>query len=142
MNMVDASNYGDYNFEFAPDARKFEPGSYNIPGIWALSASCELLLEVGMAQVWERVYALTSRFCAGIEKKGYQVYSPREHEDECSGIVIFEAADANAKPQAAAIVSELEQQGMVIVVREGRLRASIHFYNTNEQIDEVIEQLP
>jgi len=141
MNMVDASNYGDYNFEFAPDARRFEPGSYNIPGIWALAASAELLLEVGIESVWSRVYGLTSRLCEGLAKKGYQVVSPRNDEVECSGIVIFESANGD-KPPAASVVSELEKQGIVIVVREGRLRASVHFYNTEAQVDRLVEAIP
>lgn len=40
MNMVDAGNYGDYRFELQEDARRFEPGSWNVPGILALGAAC------------------------------------------------------------------------------------------------------
>ena len=40
------------------------------------------------------------------------------------------------------IVADLEKQGIVIVVREGRLRASPHFYNTDEQIDRLVAALP
>ncbi len=39
-------------------------------------------------------------------------------------------------------MADLEQQGIVIVVRDGRLRASPHFYNTFEQMDRLVEALP
>ena len=143
MNMVDSSNYGDYRFEFDPTARRFEPGSYNIPSILALGASLRLLLEVGIDRVWQRVESLTARLCQGLVEKGYRVFSPRG-EGERSGIVVFDRPDPAARrtPASQQIVADLEQQGIIIVVREGRLRASPHFYNTPSQIDTVIQSLP
>ena len=141
MNMVDAGNYGDYRFEFQPDARRFEPGSWNIPGVMALAASLELLLSVGVegsGGVWARVEALTQRLCRGLEAQGYRVFSPRTDPAERSGIVAFEPPGGIDLHR---VVDELEKQGIVIVVREGRLRASPHFYNTESQVDRLLESL-
>ena len=146
MNMVDAGNYGDYRFEFQPDARRFEPGSWNLPGILALGASLDLLLEVGVDAVWTRVEALTRQLEAGLKARGYRVHSPRAVEGERSGIVIFSpaagAGGAVGRAELLRRVAELERAGIVIVVREGRLRASPHFYNTAQQIDQLLEALP
>lgn len=143
MNMVDAGNYGDYNFEFQPDARRFEPGSWNIPGIHGLGASIDLLLDVGIDNVWQRVDALTSRFCEGAAEKGYDIFTPRSDPDERSGIVIFSAPERlGGSEKHREIVHELEKQKIVIALREGRLRVSPHFYNTAEQIDQLIDALP
>ena len=119
--MVDAGNYGDYRFEFEKDSRRFEPGSYNIPGIMALGASIELLMEVGIDNVWSRIEALTSQLCTGLGRKGYRVFSPRE-DGQKSGIVAFQPPVGAGELQQ--IVAELEKKNIVIVVREGRLRAS------------------
>ena len=54
--------------------------------------------------------------------------------------MIFEPPDE--APTLPQIVADLERQGIVIVVREGRLRASPHFYNTPAQIDRLVEALP
>jgi selenocysteine lyase/cysteine desulfurase len=134
MNMIDANNYGDYRFEFQMDARRFEPGTYNVPGILALGASIDLLLEVGIDNVWPRVESLTQRLCDGLRDKGYRVFTPRDDPAERSGIVCFEPRE-NGKAARQQIVDSLEQRGIVIVEREGRLRASPHFYNGDEQID-------
>jgi len=151
MNMVDASDYGNYKFEFEMDARRFEPGSYNIPGILGLGASIDMFLDIGMDVVWGKIEALTARLVEGLEGKGYRIFSPRG-EGERSGIVIFDppppppppvpAPEGREVPDAKRIVGSLEQQGIVIVVREGRLRASPHFYNTVEQIDGLVAALP
>ena len=143
MNMVDAQNYGDYRFEFQPDARRFEPGSWNIPGILGLGASLDLIKEVGIDTIWQRVDALTTRFCEGIAQKGYEVFSPREQPEERSGIVIFTAPERVGGHEAhRKIVNDLEQDGVIIALRNGRLRFSPHFYNTGEQIDRLVEALP
>ncbi len=143
LNMVDAHDYGNYRFEFQPDARRFEPGSYNIPGILGLGGSLELLLEVGVEQVWASIETLTARLCDGLREIGWQVFSPR-HEGERSGIVIFEPP-ATTRPrnqsELTRLVNALEQQGIIIVTRNGRLRASPHFYNTPDQIDALLDAL-
>lgn len=140
MCMEDAANYGDYRYALLPDARRFEPGSYNIPGILALGASLDLLAAVGIDTVWQRVEGLTRRLCEGLAARGYRVFSPRRDPEERSGIVSFEAGAGKPPPQA--IVDHLAGQQIVIVTREGRLRASPHYYNTPEQIDRLLAALP
>lgn len=140
MGMVDAQDFDHYRFELLPDARRFEPGSYNIAGILALGASLAMLLEVGIDTVWSRVESLTDRLCQGLEVKGYRVFSPRRDPAERSGIVSFEPPAGRPSPQQ--IATDLEQQKIILAVRSGRLRASPHFYNTPEQVDRLLAALP
>jgi selenocysteine lyase/cysteine desulfurase len=140
MNMVDAHNFGSYNFEFRDDARRFEPGSYNVPGLLAMGASIEFLLEVGTDTIWQRIEQRTARLCEGLQQKGYRIFSPRETEAERSAIVIFEPPESAGDPEK--ITQHLAQQQIHIVLRNGRLRASPHFYNTLEQMDQLVEALP
>ena len=139
MNMVDAHNYSNYRFELLPDARRFEPGSYNVAGILGLGASLDLLLQIGVENIWRQVEALTSRLCDGLAAKGYRLFSPRTGPDERSGIVVFEPPTSI---DPAKLVADLQKRGIVIVVRDGRLRASPHFYNTPDQIDRLVQALP
>lgn len=139
MCMVDADRYGDYRFELRTDAGRFEPGSYNVPGVLALGASMALLEDVGAEVIWSRIEALTTRLCDGLASKGYRVFSPRGR-GERSGIVVFEPPSGGGS--CADVVAALRRQDIVIVVREGRLRASPHFYNTQEQIDHLLDALP
>lgn len=141
-NMVDAQDYLNYRYDFRGDAVRFEPGSLNIPGVLALGASIEMFLELGMEAVWRRIEGLTTRLCDGLSAKGYHVISPRGDPRQRSGIVVFEPAAEAGKPAPAKIVADLEKQGIIIVLRDGRLRASPHFYNTLQQIDQLIHALP
>ncbi len=140
MCMVDANDYGDYRFELETDGRRFEPGSYNIPGIAALGASIEMMIAIGIDDIWSQIEALTARLCDRLQRKGYAVFSPRGDEAERSGIISF-SPPAGA-PALQQIVTDLENLNIVVVVREGRLRASPHFYNRAEQIDALVDALP
>lgn len=138
MCVVDASSYGDYRLEFEQDARRFEPGSYNVAGALAMGASLDLLLRVGVDEVWSRIERLTGHLCAGLAERGYRIASPRD-DGERSGIVSFEPPIDGPPP--AQIVARLKREGIIIVEREGRLRASPHFYNTVEQVDRLLAAL-
>ncbi len=138
LNMVDPYNFGDYNFEFSKTAQRFEPGTYNISGNLAIGASVDMLLELGIDNISERVLGLTDHLCEMLEAKGYTICSPRQQEYK-SGIVVFEKQGLD---KTSAVISKLEKEKIIIVLREGKFRASPHFYNTFEQIDQLVSLLP
>jgi len=141
LNMVNAEDYLAYRYEFEGDARRFEPGTWNVPGVLAMGKSLEVLLGTGIEAVWREVEALTARAAAGVAEKGYRVVSPREVAGERSGIVIFEKPGAEAGEHRR-IVNDLEKAGVVIALRNGRLRVSPHAYNTVEEVDRLVAALP
>ncbi|HMB95614.1 MAG TPA: hypothetical protein VKK61_06205 [Tepidisphaeraceae bacterium] len=71
-------------------------------------------------------------------KKGYTIASPRSG-NQFSGIVSFASPTHNHED----IKKSLQKEKRIeIAVRHGRLRASPHFYNTEQQIDRLIDALP
>ncbi|HMD53484.1 MAG TPA: aminotransferase class V-fold PLP-dependent enzyme, partial [Phycisphaerae bacterium] len=120
-----------------PDAKRFECGSYNIPGILGLGASLEVISKIGIDLISRRILGLTDRLVAGLVQKGYKIVSSRR-SGEASGIVSFTAAH---HPHAQ-IISSLEAGKIIIALREGRLRVSPHFYNTPEDMDRLLAMLP
>jgi len=138
MCMKDAHNFGDYNLEYLDDARRFDSGSYNLAGIWGLGASIDWLLDIGIENIWGRIQTLTDRLAKGVQAKGYRLVSSRD-PSEVSGIVAF-VSDTHDHTR---LVNHLRQEyRTVIAAREGRLRASPHFYNTEDEIDQLIDHLP
>ncbi len=138
MNVVNADDYGHYDFTLKPDAGRFECGTHNVGGLLAMKASIELLMEVGLERVGGRIRTLTQHVIEGLQRKGYQVVSPRG-EGEWSGIVSF----ASTKHDHMDIWKRLRKEHCIeIAVREGRLRVSPHFYNTQEQMDKLVGTLP
>jgi cysteine desulfurase/selenocysteine lyase len=138
MNVADPLNYGTIDYTLRADARRYEPGSYNVAGLLALKASADLLASIGVDAVSARLRALTDRLVAGLRDNGCRVASPRG-EGEWSGIVSFSAADP-ATHRAAWQRLRAEHR-TEIALREGRLRCSPHFYNTDAQVDRLIDRL-
>ncbi|MFK7790595.1 MAG: aminotransferase class V-fold PLP-dependent enzyme, partial [Phycisphaeraceae bacterium] len=139
LGKVNPLDYGNYDERYLPDARRFEPGTWNIAGIRGMGASLGLLMEVGMETVWSRVDALCQHLRGRLTEKGYQVVSP-PRPSERSGIVAFDWPGHEAK--YAGIVRSLAGQRTIIAQRMGHLRASPHFYNTIEQMDQLVDALP
>jgi len=138
MNVINAQDYGDFDYTLRADAGRFECGSHNIAGFLGLKASMEMLLEIGIERVFDRIKLLTDRLIQGVELKGYRVVSPRDI-GHWSGVVSFVSEKLNHEDIFRAL---RKNHRVEIAVREGRLRVSAHFYNTTEQIDRLIDLLP
>ena len=137
-SVVNPMDFGNYNFELHMDAKRFEPGTHNIPGMLAMGASIDLLLEVGIGTIWDTVQKLNDQLCDGLPNAGCRVISPRG-KGQASGSVVFEPINDVINPKQ--VVAALAKEKIIVVVREGRIRVSPHFYNQPQQIDRLLKQL-
>jgi len=129
--------YLDYRYVPKKDATKFECGAPNVVGICGMAASVELLLKIGIPNIEKHIIQLTDLLCEELERKGYEIYSSRR-EGEKSGIVLFSSPNHSSED----LWRRLFERKIVTSVRYGRVRLSPHFYNTPEEIGQVIETLP
>jgi selenocysteine lyase/cysteine desulfurase len=129
-------DFDRYQSELHPSALRFEEGTPNTPGVFALGAAIELLLELGVDRIAERVLALTDRLADGLSARGAHVLSPRG-PGEASGIVSFTWRDESP----ARTVARLRAQRIFTVARRGGARASPHFYNDEGEIDALLAAL-
>ena len=91
-----------------------------------------------MDQVQVRVKELTDRLVEGLRRKGWAIHSPRT-PSEWSGIVTF----SSDQHDLAAIRKHLREEFRIVIAsRLGRLRASPHFYNSTDEIDQLVDALP
>ena len=135
-SVIGARNFGTIDFRLKPNAGRWESGSLNVGGIAGLGASLELLLEIGIPAIAQRVTELTDYLCERAQRIGLEVYSSRRPEDK-SSIVSLVAPG----PDPLQLVRRFKKEGMVINQRAGRLRISPHFYNTHAEIDRLIDLL-
>ncbi|HYU31725.1 MAG TPA: aminotransferase class V-fold PLP-dependent enzyme [Thermoanaerobaculia bacterium] len=132
-NMFD---WKDLQLSFAAGARRFETGTLNVYGIVALGGALEIFLEIGAADLERRVLALSGRAATGLAALGFQVISSRR-PGETSGIV----AAVHPRRAAGELVKHLAQRDVVVAARLGRFRVSPHFYNSEDEIDRMLEEL-
>jgi cysteine desulfurase/selenocysteine lyase len=137
-SVVDRDDYFRYDSPLRDDARRFEEGSLNLLGLHGLGASLELLLDVGISRIEERVLGLTDYLIAGLQERGYHIPTPIASPQERSGIVCFN------HPHHA--LDDLEQRlskANVILSKRGQvIRVSPHFYNDETDIDQLLNALP
>jgi selenocysteine lyase/cysteine desulfurase len=133
-SVVHPFNYNDIHFTLKPHAGKWEGGAYNVPGVTALGASLQLLLDAGIDQVWLRVEAVTDYLCDRAATAGLEVFSSRS-AGEKSGIVSL------MKPghDPAALMKRCRAAGVIVNNRHNRLRVSPHAYNAEEEIDRFLD---
>jgi len=130
-------DYFRYDSEWYADARRFEVGSLNHLGIAGMGASLQLLLDVGIERIEARLMQLTDYLLAGVLDRGYTVITPHERPSERSGIVSF--TPGQGSPEVLA--TQLQAAGVVISARGPCIRVSPHFYNTEAEIDRLLEVL-
>ena len=96
-----------------------------------------MIAEVGRA-IEERVLMLPDRLCERVkEKRGYRVFSSRRPREK-SGIAIIVGEHYDGEMLHKALL----ENRILTSPRGGGVRVSPHYYNTEEELDRVIEALP
>ncbi|MDH3519137.1 MAG: aminotransferase class V-fold PLP-dependent enzyme, partial [Myxococcales bacterium] len=134
-NVAEPTHFDRYQTELRRDAQRFEEGTRNTAGIFALGAAIDLLLELELQAVEKRVLMLTEHLAEGLRARGATLLSPRG--DAASGIVSFRMGDI---PPARSI-ERLRARHIHCVARRGGVRASPHFYIDTAEIDALLESL-
>ncbi len=122
----------NHDYELLPHAGRFEEGSPTYAMIEGLSAALGLLQEVSVEAISRRLRVLAERLASGLEKLQCEVGPPLEHRHH---ILTFRKDSVSAED----LVVELKKRQIVVTAREGRVRVSPHFYNTEQEIDKLLE---
>lgn len=118
------------------DARRFECGSPNLLGAQALEASLSLFAEIGMDEVWRRLQARTAHLIALIDRRGFELLTPRDPERR-AGIIGFRVPGRSS----AALYQGLMEKGVICALRGGALRFSPHFYSPLADLERAFQIL-
>ena len=128
------ADFSSRELSWRDDACRYECGTLNTIGIYGLGAAVDLLLEVGIPNIAERILGLTERLRNGLLAQGHSVFGPPARE-ESSGIVSF----VPRRGTAERLLNLLFSHRVQVAARLGMVRVAPHFYNTEEEIDRVLE---
>src|SRR5215472_7710749 len=118
----------------APNARRFEAGTPAVVNCYAAEAGLKIILGVGTSAIEERVRALTRRCLAGLEGIGWPSVTPAA--DERRGPMVCVPARDPAQ-----LCATLMEQDIVTSFRDRNIRATVHFYNSEDDIDRLVGAL-
>ncbi|MGZ4809714.1 MAG: aminotransferase class V-fold PLP-dependent enzyme [Thermoanaerobaculia bacterium] len=121
--------------DLLPDARRYEAGSLNTNGIFGLRAAIELLLEIGIEEIAAESIRIATRLADGLESIGWRLGAPRP----VRSAIVGAAPPGVEGRELLRLHGLLEKERIVCAPREGMLRFSPHFYNSDEEVERVVE---
>jgi cysteine desulfurase / selenocysteine lyase len=128
--------------EFRKGAAKFEAGTHNLIGLVGLLASMELALEIGVENIARELLRKRSWLVPALQSKGFTVLNADAKAENVSGITAFFTPGKDM----AEVHQKLSDNGVVASLRTDRknqkyIRLSPHFYNTDAELQRVMELL-
>lgn len=117
-----------------PGATSFAVGMPNYPAIYAIRAALDYINSVGVEAIDRAARPLTLACLAELKKLPIELLTPDE-PDAIAGILAFR------HPASEAIHRHLHQQKIHLMNHAGRLRVSIHGYNTAADVEKFLRTL-
>jgi len=117
-----------------PENAAYFEGAVDCASILGLEAAIDIWSEVGIDTIEERVLGLTDLLVKQVRGLGVEVVSPRGRMSS-SGIVGLRIADATS------FVERCGTNHLRVALRGGLLRVSPHCYNTEEDIERLVDLL-
>jgi cysteine desulfurase/selenocysteine lyase len=125
----------DYDLTWRDDARRFEQITLPYQDFAGLSASLELLHEIGPANVAGHVQGLVDMIVAwAADRDDVELITPRARHRR-AGIAAIRPRDPEA------VSERLRRAGVTHALREGAIRLSPHCYNTREEVERTLAVL-
>jgi selenocysteine lyase/cysteine desulfurase len=137
-SVVDRDDYFKYDSPLCDCGERYEPGSPNFAGLLGMEAAIELLLSTGMEEIETRILSLTDYLISGLWTRGCAIDTPVSDRRERSGIVSFR----HPAVDSAELCERLHAAGVIVSLRGDLIRVSPHFYNTEDELDQLLTVLP
>lgn len=139
-SVTEPFDFFNYTQPMRADAGRLEGGSVNWLALVALDAALALLDAAGAEQIEQRALALAARVRAGLAARGYEITSP-DAAAERSAIVTCRWPGSHTDAAAEVVAQLASETQTVISARNGLMRVSPHFYNTEDDIQRLLDSL-
>jgi selenocysteine lyase/cysteine desulfurase len=123
-----------WKLELSETATRFEVGSPSYISLVGAREALKLLLRVGIPNIERRILGLTDRLIDSIRDMNLDLQTPEEKACR-SGIVNFRVENPRQ------VAEELGRKGIIVSARSNGIRVSPHFYNTEEEIDALTDEI-
>ena len=142
-NVISPNFIPQPELKFYAGARRYESGTLNLPGICGMEASALMLRDLGLTNIGERLLALRKYVLAALEPAGYCCLLPEATAPEnLSGIITVYHPEKNMEE----LFKNLAKENIHPSLRKDRegntyIRISPHFYNTEAELDQLIDMM-
>ncbi len=123
-------------FELHESAERYILGTVNFQPLMALRTALQYFQSIGFEQIRNRIFELMDYLVEGIRGVGLDIHTPLDDLNERSAIL-----SVGIPGDASAVAKRLEEDGIMVAARKGRLRISINIFNNHDDIDRLLKQL-
>ena len=127
---------------FRSGAKRYEAGTHNLIGLVGMNAALELLQEIGVEKIARELLRKRDLLVPALQTKGYTVLNADAAPENASGIVTFFKPDTDM-PALHQTLTDAKIATHLRADRKGQkyIRLSPHFYNTDAELERVLEIL-
>ena len=140
LSVEDPWELSKFEKAWLPVSRHLETGTPNIIGISGLGSSLALFEGIGTEAVRKHIQFLSGYVLNRIESKNNITVITPDDNNQRMGIATFKV-HSSPDLDLDSVLGALKEKDIAISAREGFFRISPHMYNTEEEIDLVIDEL-
>lgn len=131
LSVKDSWNFLDYKLDFLESAERYEIGTPNFIGIVGAATATGILTEINPVRTEKHLLNLGKKLIHGLTESGF-TYIGSDQDNEKSGIYSFTG------PEVESLFQFLGHERIHLSLRNKALRFSPHFYNTDEEMEQII----
>ena len=124
---IDQDRYCNRDVPPRDTAVRFETGTEPLPSMYGMKRAIDEFNAIGVPAIWRRIQELTALLYERLKELPLRVLTP-EAANERAGIVTFAIEDAHG------LMDVLNDERIVVSLRDGLVRVSPHFWNNEEDI--------
>lgn len=136
-SVVQGNNYTKIELNLKDSADRYEGGGQNSAGFIALGTSLDLLADIGLDKVGQRIIEITDNCCGRLLEIGATITTRRDEPMHRSGIVTFELPGCDSQ----ILRKHCYTRHVAVAQRAGKLRISPHAYNNEEDVERLVTAL-
>jgi len=137
--LVSGNAYPMEHMPLAADGSRFEAQGLSPLLFKGFASSLRYFLNLGSESIEERIGELVDHFIRTLQREGIAILSPTGAKER-SGIVTVDVPVDLANPEEVKrLEKKLHQARIMALPRSGGVRFAVHFFNTEEEIDQVID---
>jgi len=120
----------DDKMMYVPSVQSYEPGSPNMFGLTILAAAINRKNKIGIAKIEQYNSLLTEVFLEGIRNTPVRLLGDHELTNRSSIIYLIDKDGLG---------DFIKEHNIVVTQRNGYLRVSMHYYNTEEEVVALVD---
>ena len=130
-----AKAHANSQFDYMRVAHRFEGGNPNFLGIRVLRAGAKFVRSIGLPAIEARVKELSTECLRLVKKAGLKTTTPDAWGERAQIVNVV-------TPDAEAIMTALREKDRIVVnVKDGAIRISMSFFNSEEDLEKAVHAI-